>query len=108
MKAMHPVSHMFRARCILTIRVACAFTSDSANCMHAECGIWEVQLLPLFHGYYEAARTSGLTPAARLSFAEAAAGPMSKLVLASVECTWHDRGALSGGAQTWRCHVCLN
>lgn len=65
------------------------------------------QLLSLFHGYYIAARTTGLTPAARLSFAEAAAGPMSKLVLAYVECTWHDRGALSG-AQAWRCHMFLN
>ena len=91
---------------ILTVRDKRAFKNPT-DCMHAECGMWEVQLLTLFGTYYEAAKASGLTPAARLSFAEAAAGPMRKLVLASVECTWHDRGALSG-AQTWRCHVFLN
>lgn len=66
--------------------------------------MWEVQLLTLFGTYYAAAKASGLTPAARLSFAEAAAGPMSGLVLACVEYTWQHRSALNG-AQTWRCHV---
>ena len=60
-------------------------------------------MLTLFGTYYVAAKASGLTPAARLSFADAA-GPMSGLVLACVECTWQHRSALNG-AQTWRCHV---
>ncbi len=79
-------------------------SKSSTDCMHAECGMWEVQLLTLFGIYYAAAKASGLTSAARLSFAEAAAGPGSGLVLACVEYVWQHRGALNS-AETWRCHV---
>ena len=52
------------------------------------------QVLQLVMGFYEAGRASGLSPASRLSFAEALAGPVSSVLLAALQQTWCKRGAL--------------
>ncbi len=52
------------------------------------------QVLQLVKRFYEAGKASGLSPASRLSLAEALAGPVGTVLLAALEQTWCKRGAL--------------
>ena len=51
-------------------------------------------MLQLVVRFYEAEKASGLSPASRLSLAEALAGPVGAVLLAALEQTWRKRGAL--------------
>lgn len=53
------------------------------------------QLLIVIAAYYKAGKASGLSRTSRLSFAEAATGAVSAVVLAAVERTWQMHGAWS-------------